>query len=34
MFIGWPISAAFFSAASMIRRASLSVTMIPVRPFV
>ena len=28
MFIGWPISAAFFSAAAMTRRASLSVTMI------
>ncbi len=26
MFIGWPISAAFFSAAAIIRRASLSVT--------
>src|SRR5579863_10520955 len=26
MFIGWPISAAFFSAAAVIRRASLSVT--------
>src|SRR5580692_1625918 len=26
MFMGWPISAAFFSAAAMIRRASLSVT--------
>jgi hypothetical protein len=26
MFIGWPISAAFFSAAAMTRRASFNVT--------
>jgi hypothetical protein len=28
MFIGWPISVAFVSAGSMIRLASLSVTVI------